>query len=141
MADSLLVDIVEPTGSIFKGEAQRFRAPGTEGSFEILKDHAPMLAETRIGPVFVTTTDGDRILFAASGGFVQVVDNRVIMIVEAAEPASDIDVDRAKKAEDRAKEILMDGSNIDHHRAESALERARNRLRVAMGQVGGRQAP
>jgi len=138
MAGSLLVDIVEPTGSVFRGEVQRFRAPGTEGSFEILKDHAPMLAETRIGPVFITTPNGDRILFAASSGFVQVVDNRVIMIVEAAEPASDIDVGRAKKAQDRAKEMLKEGSEIDRQHAESALERARNRLRVAMGQVGGR---
>ncbi|MFV1979693.1 MAG: ATP synthase F1 subunit epsilon [Rhodothermia bacterium] len=138
MAASLLVDIVEPTGSIFRGEVQRFRAPGTEGSFEILKDHAPMLVETRIGPVFITTPNGDRILFAASSGFVQVVDNRIIMIVEAAEPASDIDVDRAKKAEDRAKEGLKEGLEIDRRHAESALERARNRLRVAMGQVGRR---
>ncbi len=138
MAASLLVDIVEPTGSIFRGEVQRFRAPGTEGSFEILKDHAPMLVETRIGPVFITTPNGDRILFAASSGFVQVVDNRIIMIVEAAEPASDIDVDRAKTAEDRAKEGLKEGLEIDRRHAESALERARNRLRVAMGQVGRR---
>ena len=138
MAGSLLVDIVEPTGSVFRGEVQRFRAPGVEGSFEILKDHAPMLVETRIGPVFITAPNGDRIMLAASSGFVQVVDNRVIMIVEAAEPSSEIDVDRAKEAEERAKEALAEGSEIERQHAEAALERARNRLRVAMGQVGGR---
>ena len=138
MAGPLLVDIVEPTGSVFRGEVQRFRAPGTEGSFEILKDHAPMLVETRIGPVFITAPNGDRIVFAASGGFVQVAYNRVIMIVEAAEPSSEIDVDRAREAESRAKEALTEGSEVERHHAEEALERARNRLRVAMGQVGGR---
>ena len=138
MAGPLLVDIVEPTGSVFRGEVQRFRAPGVEGSFEILKDHAPMLVETRIGPVFITAPNGDRITFAASSGFVQVVDNRVIMIVEAAEPSSEIDIDRAKEAEERAKEALSEGSEIERQHAEEALERARNRLRVAMGQVGGR---
>jgi F-type H+-transporting ATPase subunit epsilon len=138
MAGSLLVDIVEPTGSVFKGEVQRFRAPGKAGSFEILKDHAPMLAETRIGPVFITTPNGDRIVFAASGGFVQIVDNRVIMIVESAEHASEIDVTRAKNAAERAKDALAEGSKADREHAEAALERARNRLRVAMGQVGGR---
>ena len=138
MAGSLIVDIVEPTGSIFRGEVLRFRAPGTEGSFEILKDHAPMLAETRIGPVFITAPSGDSFVFAASGGFVQVVDNRVIMIVEAAEPASDIDVERAKSAEERAMELLNEGSSAERQHAELALERARNRLRVAMGQVGKR---
>ena len=136
MAGSLVVDIVEPTGSVFRGEVLRFRAPGTEGSFEILKDHAPMLAETRIGPVYITSHSGDRIVFASSGGFVQVVDNRVIMIVESAEPASTIDVDRAKKAEDRAIKQLGEESDADRHHVELALERARNRLRVAMGKVG-----
>ena len=138
MHGSFAVDIVEPTGSIFRDEVQRFRAPGSEGSFEILKDHAPMLAETRIGPVFITTQNGERIIFAVSAGFVQVVDNRVIMIVESAEPASTIDVDRAKIAEDRARELLKEGSGVDRTHAELALERARNRLRIAMGQVGGR---
>jgi F-type H+-transporting ATPase subunit epsilon len=136
MGGSLVVDIVEPTGSIFRGEVQRFRAPGTEGSFEILKDHAPMLVATKIGPVFVTTQSGDRMVFATSGGFVQVVDNRVIMIVESAEPATEIDVERAKRAAERAKDMLAEGSPVDRQHAELALERARNRLRIAMGQVG-----
>jgi F-type H+-transporting ATPase subunit epsilon len=138
MAVVFEVDIVEPTGSIFSGEVQRFRAPGTKGSFEILKNHAPMLVETRIGPVFITTQTGERIVYAVSAGFVQVVDNRVIMIVESAEPASTIDVERAKEAEQRARERLQAGSDIDRPQAELALARARNRLRIAMGQVGGR---
>ena len=138
MAGVFEVDIVEPTGSVFSGEVQRFRAPGAKGSFEILKDHAPMLVETRIGPVFVTNPTGERIIFAVSAGFVQIVDNRVIMIVESAEPASTIDVDRAKEAEQRARERLNAGSDINRPQAELALKRARNRLRIAMGQVGGR---
>lgn len=137
MPRSFVVDIVHPTGSVFRGEVERFRAPGVEGSFEILKNHAPMLAETKIGPVVVTTQSGDRIVFATSGGFVQVVDNRVIMLVETAEPASEIDVDRARTAQERARDILLTAeSEADRKQAEAALERARNRLRVAMGEVG-----
>jgi len=136
VADSLVVDIVEPTGSIFRGPVMRFRAPGTKGSFEILKNHAPMLVQTGIGPVHLTTADGTRITFATGGGFVEVGDNRVIMIVESAEPASEIDIERAKQAEERARGNLDRGSASEQKKAEVALERARNRLRVAMGQVG-----
>jgi len=136
MAGTFNVDIVEPTGSIFNGRVERFRAQGVAGSFEILKDHAPMLVETGIGPVIVTTSDGHRIVFAAGRGFVQVADNRLIMLVEAAEPASEIDVERAKDAEKRAREHLHEGSITDREETEAALEMARSRLRVAMGQIG-----
>ena len=136
MPGTFNVDIVEPTGSIFTGPVERFRAQGVVGSFEILRDHAPLLAETAVGPVIVTTPDGNRIFFAAGRGFVQVANNRVIMLVEAAEPASEIDVERAKAAEKRARGRLREGSQAERRHAEAALERARNRLRVAMGQVG-----
>ena len=141
MTDSLYVEVVAPDRSVFKGEALRFRAPGIAGSFEVLRNHAPMVAATAIGPVYITAASGDKFVLASSGGFVQVLNNRVIMIVEAAEPASEIDVERARAAEERAKKKLENLSNsaLEHERWERALARARNRLRVAMGTVGSRQ--
>lgn len=139
MADNLFVEVVAPDRSIFKGEAVRFKAPGVSGSFEVLKDHAPLLAATGIGPVQITTQPGERLVIASSGGFVQVLNNRVIMIVESAEPASEIDVDRARAAEARAKEQLETVGAAERTPWEQALARARNRLRVAMGAVGTRQ--
>jgi len=139
MADTLLVEVVAPDRSVFKGEAVRFRAPGVEGSFEVLKNHAPLLAATDIGAVYITVPSGERFVLASSGGFVQVINNRVIMIVEAAEPASEIDIDRARAAEERAKERLEHINSGDRERWERALARARNRLRVAMGAVGTRK--
>ncbi|MGA7304253.1 MAG: ATP synthase F1 subunit epsilon [Rhodothermales bacterium] len=138
MATGLLVEVVAPDRSVFKGEAIRFRAPGVKGSFEVLRNHAPLLAATGIGPVYITTQSGEKCVLASSGGFVQVVNNRVIMIVEAAEPASEIDINRARAAEDRAKEQLEHPNPGDREQWELALARARNRLRVAMGAVGTR---
>jgi len=60
----------------------------------------------------------------------------VTVIAETAEPASEIDVDRARNAEERALRRLDTDEPVDKSRAEEALERARNRARVAMGQVG-----
>lgn len=142
MADSFYVEIVAPDRSVFKGEALRFRAPGVTGSFEVLRNHAPLVAATGIGPVYVTLPSGDRFVLATSGGFVEVLNNRVIMIVEAAEPASEIDVERARAAEERARERLENSSNssaLDREAWEGALARARNRLRVAIGAVGKKQ--
>ena len=136
MADSLLVEIVSPDRTAYRGEARSFRAPGVEGAFEILRGHAPMLAATQVGPVVVTTTGGERVTFATSGGFVEVLDDRVIMLAESAEPASEIDVERARNAESDAAERLASATSPEE-RAElqAELDRARNRLRTGMGQV------
>ena len=136
MADSLLVEIVSPDRAAYRGEARAFRAPGVEGSFEVLRGHAPMLAATQVGTVTVTTLAGERVSFATSGGFVEVLDNHVSMLAETAEPAGDIDIERAKPAEERAAERLAAAQTPEERAAmEAERDRARNRLRTAMGQV------
>jgi len=146
MADELEVDIVTPDGRTFEGAANGVRAPGVEGSFEVRTDHAPMIAAFGIGPLIVKTeaaheyadVHNDRIVFATSGGFLEILENKVTVIAETIEPASEIDVERAENAEDRALRRLEDGIPDPEKREkhETALERARNRLRVAMGQIG-----
>lgn len=134
---SLNVHIVAPDGEVFQGRASRFRAPGVEGSFEVLTGHAPLLAAIDVGPLFVTTPEDQRIAFATSGGFVEVLDDEVTVVAETAEPAEEIDVERAKAAEQRAIEALEEEPEeapMDRETAEQALERARNRLRVAMAE-------
>lgn len=136
MAQTLLVEIVSPDGTAFRGEALRFRAPGVEGSFEILRGHAPLVAATGVGQVIVTTAQGERVAFATSGGFVEVLQDHVIMLAESAEPTSGIDVERARASEERARERLS-ATTSPEERAEvqAELDRARNRLRAAMGGV------
>jgi F-type H+-transporting ATPase subunit epsilon len=134
----MLVDIVSPSGRVFSGEATRFKAPGVEGSFEVLKNHAPMLAAIEIGTIVVTGTDGKPFTIATSGGFVEVQNNVVTVIAETAEMASQIDIERAKAAEQRAVQALADADPESKEKMTEALDRARNRLRAAMGTVGSR---
>ena len=135
----LYVEIVAPAGRIFQGDAQGVRAPGVKGSFEVLTNHAPMIAAFGVGPLRVTSAEGEEIFYATSGGFLEVIDNHVTVLAETAEPASDIDVERAREAEEQALERLrLSEDEEDRRRAEQSLERARNRARVAMGQVGRR---
>lgn len=147
MADELTVDIVTPDERSFQGPANGVRAPGIEGSFEVREDHAPMIAAFGIGPLIVKTQaaheyadmHNDRIVFATSGGFLEIVENKVTVLAETVEPASEIDVERAETAEERARRRLENGVDGDEReKHETARERARNRLRVAMGQVGSR---
>ncbi len=136
MAEQLLVEIVTPDKVVFRGEAKRFGAPGVQGAFECLSGHAPMMAATAVGAIHVTLMDGKKISFATSGGFVEVIDNRVIMIAETAEAVGEIDLERAQAAEASAKERLEKaGSGEDKEAVRLELEDARNRLRLAMGSV------
>ena len=132
----MIVDIVSPSGRVFNGEATRVKAPGVEGSFEVLKNHAPMIAAIEVGTIVVTGVDGNPITIATSGGFVEVQNNTVSVVAETAELASEIDVERAKAAEQRAVEALANADPQVKATMEAALERARNRVRVAMGSVG-----
>ena len=137
MARVFYVDIVSPHGSVFQGEAERLRAPGVAGTFEVLHNHAPMIAAFELGPLFLTTPGGERISFATSGGFLEVLNNTVTVVAETAEPSSSIDVERAKAAEARALERLEEATDDDDKRkAQLALERAR--LRMSIGNVGTR---
>ena len=149
MADELTVDIVTPDEHAYQGPANGVRAPGIEGSFEVRADHAPMIAAFGIGPLIVKTQSaheyadmhGDRIIFATSGGFLEIVDNKVTVLAETVEPASEIDVERAESAEERARRRLEEGLEEEERETyEEARARARNRLRVAMGKVGTRQS-
>jgi F-type H+-transporting ATPase subunit epsilon len=145
MADELQVDIVTPDGRVFQGQASGIRAPGIEGSFEVLSHHAPMISAFGIGPLVVTTQNAhefadihdNRIIFATSGGFLEVVNNQVTVLAETVELPSEIDVERAEEAEERARKRIEEGlQGEDREKAEKALERARNRVRVSMGRVG-----
>jgi F-type H+-transporting ATPase subunit epsilon len=133
---NLLVEIVSPDGAVFRGEAARFRAPGVEGQFEVLRGHAPLLAATGIGSVHVTTPDGHVVSFVTDGGFVEVLDDHVVMLAETAQPSSDIDVERARAAEEQARERLAGAqSPAERAEAQAELEKARNRLRSSIGTV------
>lgn len=134
---NLIVEIVSPAGKVFTGEATGIQAPGVSGSFEVLRNHAPMIAAFEVGTLRVTIPSGESIKFATSGGFLEVLNNTVSVLAESAELLSEIDLDRARKSEERAKTILAQaGETLERERAVAALERARNRVRAAMGHVG-----
>ena len=126
------LEIIAPDKVVFRSEATSLTAPGVDGLFQVLYNHAPLLAQLGIGPMTVKTTEGKDNDFAVSGGFVEVRNNRVVVLVDTVEAAGEIDVSRANAAKERAQERLHHRSqDIDVDRAEAALMRALNRMRVA----------
>jgi F-type H+-transporting ATPase subunit epsilon len=105
-------------------------APGTNGQFQILSGHAPFLANLQIGEIKIEK-DGDQKILATSGGFLEVKDNNISIIVESAEFAENIDIARAKEAEKRARKRLEEKGEVDLRRAELALFRALNRIKIS----------
>jgi len=133
MADKTFkLEIITPTKVIFNGDVSSFSAPGVMGGFQVLFNHAPMLAEISIGTLKLREPSGREVFFATSGGFVDVLNNHVVILAETVERHDEIDKSRAESARDRAKQKLI-GKLTENESTEtkSALDRAINRIRVA----------
>jgi F-type H+-transporting ATPase subunit epsilon len=134
---SLQVEIVAPDGGIYAETAAMVVAPGVEGELGILPRHAPLVSLLAIGETRVRRLDGEWEHFATGIGYLQVLFNKVMVVVDHAEQAGRIDVERAETARRRAEERLARSpdleaeAEVDYFRAEMALKRAENRLKVA----------
>ncbi|HLF19909.1 MAG TPA: F0F1 ATP synthase subunit epsilon [Bacteroidota bacterium] len=129
---SFQLEIVTPRKTVFSSTVESFSAPGIVGGFQVLKNHAPLLSSIGIGEVKIMDSQGKEWRYSTSGGFVEVRDNKVVMLAETAERANEIDTKRAEGARGRAqKRITEKKIETDVERARIALQRAINRLKVA----------
>ncbi len=134
MNHAFRLEIVTPERIVLSQDAVSVVVPGSEGSLGILANHAPLMAELTVGELKMRDPDGHEERYAVSGGFMEVADNTVRILADAAERAEEIDVARAEQALARARERLAAAdANMDLVRAEIALKRALNRLHVAQG--------
>ena len=125
--------ILTPEGTLFDDRVTGVQIPGTQGSFEIKTLHADIISTLETGRILVRGAAGDQYVFAVSGGFVEVHDNKLTLLAEAAEQVNEIDLERAKQAKERARERLSsEDKTIDKERARKALERAENRIKLSM---------
>ncbi len=130
---SLFLEIVTPERVQVSQEVDMVVAPGTEGEFGVLPGHVLFLSGIVPGELRYTS-GSQRESMAVTTGFAEVSNDKVSVLVDAAEKAGDIDVDRARDAMERAKGRLAKeraAEDIDFLRAENALKRAIARLKVA----------
>ena len=123
--ERLSLEIITPERVLVRQEADIVEAPGTEGEFGVLPGHVTFLSTLERGEVrFVA--DGKTRFIATSGGFAEVRDNKVTLLLDTAEFGEDIDLAKAVKARERAESGLK-GLSFDHEEyasLESAIEQA-----------------
>jgi F-type H+-transporting ATPase subunit epsilon len=129
---ALTLEIVTPERRVATLQADEVRAPGVLGGFGIRKDHTPFMSQ--LSPGRLTVVEGGReVNYAIGGGFLQVADNKVMVLADSAEEREEIDVDRARRAFAEATERLRSLTEGDeNYRGEAArVRRAAARLEVA----------
>ena len=130
------LQIITPTSILLEREDAEFVfLPGEAGELGVLPGHASLLSGLKTGEAWARFGSSDDVTvqhIAISGGFVHVRPTKVVILADSAELAEDIDVERARNAHQRAEQHLAerpDGTDIP--RAEAAVARAMNRLRIA----------
>lgn len=132
MASGLLLEIVTPFGKTFSQEVHSCTIPGKDGKFQVLKNHAALVAKVSVGIIKIEHVDKKAEYLATGGGFCEVKDNVIRIMVESAEFSDKIDVARAKMAKERAeKRLKIHDQHVDLDRARLSLLRALNRLKIA----------
>ena len=134
MANKILLEVVTPDKMVVSEEAELVTTPGTDGVFGVMANHCAFLSTLQHGELRYTN-DNKSTKIAVSEGFCEISKNKMSVLVESAETAEFIDVDRALRAKERAEKRLQEAlkgrEDINEARARAALARALTRLKVA----------
>jgi F-type H+-transporting ATPase subunit epsilon len=128
----ILLEIVTPERLAYSDEVDAVVLPGSEGEMGVLPHHAPLVSTLGVGELRIRK-GGTEESFAIVGGFVQVRPDRVVVMAETADMASEIDLERAQEARREAERTLESGyhEGADLSAARAALQQALLRIRVA----------
>jgi F-type H+-transporting ATPase subunit epsilon len=128
----LHLEIVTPERRAYEGDVDEVIVPGSEGELGILPHHAPLISLLGEG-VLRLKRGGEEEQFAIFGGFLQVRPDRVVVLAETADLASEIDLERAERARREAERVIEGGfvEPADLASARAALQRALIRIRLA----------
>ncbi len=123
--------ILTPKGLFYKGQADIINLPLTKGMTGILPNHFPLVSTIEVGEMIFRLKGKSRYL-SISGGIVYVSKEETLVLANSIEFKEDIDITRAKESEKRARERLVSKNpNVDVARAELALKKALNRIKIA----------
>ena len=128
----LLLEIVTPERQVFSEEVDSVVCPGIEGELGVLPHHAPLLTTLGVGELRIRRGGAEE-YFAIAGGFLQVRPDKVVVMAETADMASEIDLEKAQQARAEAEKALESGfqEGADLAAARAALQQALLRIRVA----------
>jgi len=130
MADKIHLEVLTPEKLALREEVDEVVVPGLGGELGILPEHAPLISQLQTG-VLVYRQGAEKKVMHVSGGFVEVLPDRVSVMSDVAERPEEIDIERARRARERAEKRLASGGDIDFRRAALKLDRALTRMQVA----------
>ncbi len=79
------IEIITPDNKIFEGDVKSVRVPGKKGSFQVLKDHAPIISTLENGSVIMVDQEGKETVYEINGGVIEVKANKIILLVDSVE--------------------------------------------------------
>ncbi len=129
---SILLEIVTPERLAYSDTVDAVVLPGSEGELGVLPHHAPLVTMLGVGELRIRKSGAEE-SFAIVGGFLQVRPDRVVVMAETADMASEIDLEKAQQARREAEQALESGyhEGADLAAARAALQQALLRIRVA----------
>ena len=135
------LEITTAERRVYADEVEALVAPGLAGELGILPDHAPLITALQPGEIMIRK-DREETYLAVTGGFLEVMANRVTILADAAEHSDEIDEERARRAVEQAQaQIASRTSDMELSQAVAAVRRAETRLRVARRRRSGRERP
>lgn len=127
---TMILEIITAEEQLYGGEVDMVVAPGADGQLGVLPDHAPLMTMLQPGELLIRK-DGNDTYMVVTGGFMEVIGNKLTILADAAERSEEIDEARAQAAMERARERLASqGSDMQLERAATAFHRAQVRLNV-----------
>jgi len=129
--NTIQLEIVTPTRILDEGQVSYVRCPGVDGSFGVMANHIEGIIVLDVGEVKVRKDSQDKYL-AISGGYAEIMEDRLELLVESVEKSSEIDSERAEMSMERARTRKSEQDpELNEARIEASLARALNRLRVS----------
>ena len=124
------LEIITAERKVYDDDVELVVVPGSDGELGILSKHAPLMSTLQPGELLIRK-EGEDTYLAVSGGFIEVLDDRVTVLADAAEKSDEIDEQRALAAMERARDSLANReSTIDLEQVAVAMRRAQIRLNV-----------
>ncbi len=132
MAKTFKLEIITPEKVVYSDSVQSISADGTEGSFGVLADHAPLITELKTSILTVNDANNKTIRLALDRGFLEVMANNVVVLSDACVTEGDVNVEKVSAEKDAAEKTLSSGGSAEEkEKAQAILTRANTWLKLA----------
>jgi F-type H+-transporting ATPase subunit epsilon len=132
MQKTIKFEIVTPERVVLREDITQVSVPTKQGEITVLANHIPLIASLQAGVIHIKKSDGNEDVMSVSGGFIEVLKDKVVILADTAERAEELDESRITEAQKRAEDNLKDMRDFDRDRfanisAALAKEMARSR--------------